>query len=51
MHKLNSLGNEPRQQVTAILYDGTRLPLTFEYRANQLGWFFGFEYNGRVRRR
>ena len=46
MHKLNSLGNEPRQQVTAILNDGTRLPLTFEYRANQLGWFFGFEYNG-----
>lgn len=46
MYKINSLGSEPKQQVTVILADGSRLPLYFEYRANQLGWFFGFEYNG-----
>lgn len=45
MYKLNSIGGEPRQQVTALLDDGTRLPITIEYRANQLGWFFGLEYN------
>ena len=46
MRKLNSLGSEPKQQVTALLDDNSRLPLYFEYRPNQLGWFFGFEYNG-----
>ena len=45
MYKINSLGSEPRQEVTLLLADGTRMPFTIEYRANQLGWFFGFEYN------
>lgn len=45
MYKINSLGNEPKQEITVMLDDNTRIPLTFEYRPNQLGWFFGFEYN------
>jgi len=46
MYKINSLGREPRQKITVLLSDNSRIPLSFEYRANQLGWFFGFEYNG-----
>lgn len=48
MYKINKLGQEPKQQITVLLDDNTRIPLTFEYRANQLGWFFGFEYNGEI---
>lgn len=44
MYKFTSLGNEPRQQVTMILDDNSRVVFTFEYRANQLGWFFGYQY-------
>lgn len=46
MYKLNSLGNEPKQQITLLTEENTRVVLSFEYKANQLGWFFGFEYNG-----
>lgn len=45
MYKINSLGSEPKQEITVLLSDNSRIPLYFEYRANQLGWFFGFEYN------
>ena len=45
MYKID-LGNEPIQEITVMLDDNTRIPLTFEYRPNQIGWFFGFEYNG-----
>ena len=45
MYKIN-LGKEPNQEITVMLSDNTRIPLTFEYRPNQIGWFFGFEYNG-----
>lgn len=44
MFKINSLGAEPKQQVTVLLDDNSRIVLDFEYKANQLGWFFGFEY-------
>lgn len=44
MYKLTNLGNEARQELTMILDDGVRIVFTFEYRANQLGWFFGFKY-------
>ena len=46
MYKINSLGNEPKQQVTLLLEDNSRVVLNFEYKANQLGWFFSFEYEG-----
>lgn len=48
MHKLNSLGAEPKQKITAVIDDNLEVPLTFEYKANQAGWFFGFEYNGTI---
>lgn len=44
MYLLNNLANEPKQTLTFMLEDNTRLVLNFEYRANQMGWFFGFKY-------
>lgn len=44
MFLLNNLGNEPKQKLTMMLDDNTRLVLSFEYRENQQGWFFGFSY-------
>ena len=44
MYKINSLGNEPKQKLTVMINDRERVVLTFEYKANQIGWFFGFEY-------
>lgn len=44
MYKLTNLGDEPKQQITMILEDNTRVVFNFEYKANQLGWFFGFKY-------
>lgn len=46
MFKLTTLSNEPKQRITVLLKDTTRLVLDFEYIPNQIGWFFGFEYNG-----
>lgn len=45
MFKLTTLSNEPNQQISITLNDTDRVVLTFEYRPNQLGWFFSFEYN------
>lgn len=45
MKKITSLGGEPKQELTILLNDNSRLVLRFEYKANQLGWFFGFDYN------
>lgn len=46
MYKINSLGNEPKQQISLLTEENTRVVLNFEYKANQLGWFFSFEYEG-----
>lgn len=48
MYRFTTLGNEPRQQVTMILDDTSRVVFIFEYRANQLGWFFSYTYNDRT---
>ena len=45
MYRINSLASEPKQRVT-MLVGNMRIKLTFVYKANQLGWFFDFEYNG-----
>lgn len=45
MYKVNTLGLESKQQFTMQLDGNTRIVFDFEYKANQLGWFFGFEYN------
>lgn len=44
MYKFTNLGEEPNQEITMILEDNTRVVFSFEYKANQLGWFFGFKY-------
>lgn len=45
MYQLTSLGSESKQQIVMLLDDGSRVTLKFEYKANQLGWFFGIQYN------
>lgn len=45
MYKFVSLGSEAKQEVTMLLEDDSRVIFTFEYKPNQLGWFFGFQYN------
>jgi len=45
MYQLTQLGNDPKQEIEMLLDDGSRVKFTFEYKANQLGWFFGFQYN------
>lgn len=44
MYQITSLGNEPKQEIVMIVSDNIRVPFTFEYKPNQLGWFFGFQY-------
>ncbi len=45
MYELTQLGNEPKQQLEMILANQEQVRLYFEYKANQLGWFFSFEYD------
>ena len=45
MYQLTQLGNDPKQEIEMLLDNGTRVVFTFEYKANQLGWFFGFQYD------
>lgn len=44
MFQLTQLGNDPRQELEMILDSNIRIKFIFEYRENQLGWFFGFKY-------
>lgn len=45
MFELTQLRNEAKQRIEILLEDQTRVIFTFEYKPNQLGWFFGFQYN------
>lgn len=45
MFRFTSLSNEPKQEVVMLLDNNIRVPFVFEYKANQVGWFFGFTYN------
>lgn len=44
MYNLN-LSNKARQKLTVALENNMFLDLYFEYKPNQLGWFFNFTYN------
>lgn len=44
MYKFTSLGSEPKQEITMLLSDNSRVVFNFEYKPNQLGWFFGFQW-------
>ncbi len=45
MFQFVNLSNEPKQEIIMLLNDNIRIPFIFEYKPNQLGWFFGFTYN------
>lgn len=44
MYQITNLGNEAKQQITILLDDNSRVVLIFEYKPNQLGWFFGVKW-------
>lgn len=46
MYQLTSLNSEPKQEIPFLLSDNSRIIFYFEYKPNQLGWFFDFTYNG-----
>lgn len=39
------LGEEPKQQITWQTEDNKEVILYFEYKDNQLGWYFGLRYD------
>ncbi len=44
MYQITNLSSEPKQEITMLLDDNSKVKLTFEYKSNQMGWFFGIEY-------
>lgn len=44
MNLLGGLTDQPKQQTTIVLADGTRATLSLEYRPNQLAWFYDFAW-------
>lgn len=44
MYQITSLSADAKQQITMILDDESRVTFNFEYKSNQMGWFFGFQY-------
>jgi len=40
MNIINGLTDQPKQQTTIALADGSRVTLRLEYRPNQLAWFY-----------
>lgn len=48
MKTINEFTSEPKQKHVLTLEDGTVINITFEYRANQIGWFMSLTYEGRA---
>lgn len=44
MYQITTLDNNPKQEITMILDNQERVTFNFEYKQNQLGWFFGIKY-------
>lgn len=44
MYQFTQLGNEAKQEIEMILDDSSKIVFNFEYKPNQIGWFFGFQY-------
>ncbi len=44
MYQITQLDDNVKQEITMLLDDGSRVVFNFEYKSNQLGWFFGFKY-------
>ena len=47
MKKINEFTADPKQNHVFTLEDGTVINITFEFRANQIGWFMSLTYEGR----
>lgn len=45
MKRLTQFTTAPRQSMTVRLDNGQNVMFYFEYKSNQLGWFFDFTYN------
>ena len=45
MKLLTQFTTAPKQRLTIQLDDGNEVAFYFEYKSNQLGWFFDFTYN------
>lgn len=44
MYRITTLNSAPKQQLKMLLESNNFLTLKFEFKPQQLGWFFGFEY-------
>lgn len=44
MYKITQLDNLPKQSFRMLLDNNEYITFNFEYKPNQLGWFFGFQY-------
>lgn len=44
MFQITTLDASPKQEIIMVLNDGSRITFTFEYKSNQMGWFFGLKY-------
>lgn len=44
MFQITQFDNNPNQKITMKLEDNTNVIFTFEYKPNQMGWFFGIKY-------
>ena len=44
MYQFTQLDENPKQQIKMLLDNGEEVTFYFEYKANQMGWFFGFAY-------
>lgn len=45
MYQITQLDDQPKQEIKMILDNTQSVTLTFEYKPNQLGWFFGVQYD------
>lgn len=45
MYQFTQLDNNAKQEITMLLDDNSRVTFNFEYKPNQMGWFFGVKYN------
>ena len=48
MFQITQLDNNPRQEITMLLEDNTRVVFSFEYKPNQMSWFFGVKYGENI---
>jgi hypothetical protein len=45
MNRIEGISDQPKQQMTLVLADGSNVSFFLEYRANQLGWFYSIGHD------